>query len=44
MDQLGGHLVVGIGGLKPPLAGGARLIGAVSARGGPVALVFGDFV
>jgi hypothetical protein len=41
LDHLGGHLGVGIGGVKPPLAGGAGLAGAVGARGGPAALVSG---
>lgn len=43
LDELGGHLVVGVGGLKPPLAGGAGLVGAVGAGGGSVALVVGSF-
>ena len=44
LEHLGGHLVVVAGGLQPPLAGGAELAGAVSARLGPVPLVFGGVV
>ena len=44
LDQLGGQVVVGVGGLKSPLAGGAGLVGAVGAGGGSVALVFGGVV
>ena len=42
--HLAGQLVVGVGGLQAPLAGGAGLVGAVGAGLGPVALVFGGFV
>jgi hypothetical protein len=43
-NRLFSELVVGIGGLQAPLAGGAGLVGAISARFGPVALVFGGVV
>jgi len=36
LDHLPGYLVVGLGGLQAPLAGGAGLAGAVGARLGPV--------
>jgi len=44
LDHLCGQVVVGVGGLESPLAGGAGLFGAVAAGGGPVALVFGGVV
>ncbi len=44
LGHLLGQLVVGIGGVQAPFAGGAGLVGAVGACLGPVALVFGAVV
>jgi hypothetical protein len=44
LDHLSGQVVVGVGGVQPPLAGGAGLGAAVGAGSCPVALVFGGVV